>query len=118
ALNRRSAWFLFGLAFISVYREVFETILFYVALWSDGQGFWLLGGAAAGAIVLGLVAWILMRTSRRLPLGTFFSASSALIAGLAVVLTGKGVSALQEAGWIAVTPVSAPHFEWMGLYPT
>lgn len=118
ALNRRSAWFLFGLAFISVYREVFETILFYVALWSDGQGVWLLGGAASGAIVLGLVAWVLMRTSRRLPLGTFFSASSALIAVLAVVLTGKGVSALQEAGWIAVTPVSAPHFEWLGIFPT
>src|SRR3546814_10636427 len=28
ALSRQSAWFLFGLAFIVVYREVFETILF------------------------------------------------------------------------------------------
>ncbi|WP_449426475.1 FTR1 family protein [Rhodanobacter lindaniclasticus] len=35
ALNRRSAWFLFGLAFISVYREVFESILFYAALLSN-----------------------------------------------------------------------------------
>src|SRR6185503_10596591 len=31
ALSRGSAWFLFGLAFIVVYREVFETILFYAA---------------------------------------------------------------------------------------
>ena len=44
ALNRRSAWFLFGLAFISVYREVFESILFYAALWNDGQEVWLLSG--------------------------------------------------------------------------
>lgn len=118
ALTQRSAWFLFGLAFISVYREVFETILFYAALWSEGQGIWLLGGVAAGAATLGLIAWVLLRTSRRLPIGTFFSASSALIAVLTVVLTGKGIAALQEAGWVAVTIVSAPRIELFGIYPT
>lgn len=118
ALNQKSAWFLFGLAFISVYREVFETILFYAALWSEGQEIWLLGGIAAGALTLGLIAWVLMRTSRRLPIGKFFAASSALIAILAVVLAGKGVSALQEAGWVAVTTAPVPHFELLGIYPT
>ncbi len=118
ALNRKSAWFLFALAFISVYREVFETILFYAALWSEGQGIWLLAGVACGSVVLAGIAWIMLRTSRRLPIGTFFSASSALIAVLAVVLTGKGVSALQEAGWIGVSPAPVPHFELLGIYPT
>ncbi|MGB5939738.1 MAG: FTR1 family protein [Rhodanobacter sp.] len=118
ALDRRSAWFLFGLAFISVYREVFESILFYAALWNDGQEVWLLSGIAAGAAVLGLIAWVLLRTSRRLPIGTFFSASSALIAVLAVVLTGKGVAALQEAGWVAVSVAPVPHIELLGIYPT
>jgi high-affinity iron transporter len=118
ALNRRSAWFLFALAFISVYREVFETILFYAALWNDGQHGWLLGGIGVGALVLGGIAWVLMRTSRRLPLATFFMASSALIALLALVLTGKGVAALQEAGWVTVTPVSLPRIDLLGVYPT
>lgn len=118
ALNQRSAWFLFGLAFLSVYREVFETILFYAALWNDGQEIWLLGGIVAGAAVLGLIAWVLLRTSRHLPIGKFFSASSALIAVLAVVLTGKGVAALQEAGWVPVTVAPVPHIELLGLYPT
>ncbi|MFK2902855.1 FTR1 family protein [Dyella ginsengisoli] len=118
ALNRRSGWFLFGLAFISVYREVFESILFYAALWNDGQEVWLLGGIAAGASVLGVIAWALLRTSRRLPIGTFFSASSALIAVLAIVLTGKGVAALQEAGWVAVSVAPVPHIELLGIYPT
>lgn len=118
ALNRRSAWFLFGLAFISVYREVFESILFYAALWNDGQEVWLLGGIAAGAAVLGLIAWVLLRTSRRLPIGTFFSASSALIALLAIVLTGKGIAALQEAGWVTVSVAPVPHIELLGIYPT
>lgn len=118
ALNQRSAWFLFGLAFLSVYREVFETILFYAALWSEGQEVGLLGGIAAGAVVLGVIAAVLLRTSRRLPIGQFFSASSALIAVLALVLTGKGVAALQEAGWVAVTVAPVPHVELLGIYPT
>src|SRR3546814_5169125 len=37
ALSRQSAWFLFGLAFIVVYREVFEPILFYASLWPKGN---------------------------------------------------------------------------------
>ena len=63
ALSRRSAWFLFGLAFVSVYREVFETILFCIALWSEGQGTWLLLGLGAGAVALAAIAWVLLRTS-------------------------------------------------------
>jgi high-affinity iron transporter len=118
AVNQRSAWFLFGLAFISVYREVFETILFYVALWNPGEEFWLLAGIGAGAVTLGLIAWILLRTSRRLPIGKFFSASSLLIALLAIVLIGKGISALQEAGWAPVTLAPVPHIELLGVYPT
>lgn len=46
ALSRRSGWFLFLLAFV-VYREVFETVLFYAALWAQGDGLAMLGGAAA-----------------------------------------------------------------------
>ena len=118
ALNHRSAWFLFGLAFISVYREVFETILFYAALWNVGEQMWLLAGIGTGAAALALIAWILLRTSRRLPIAKFFSASSVLIAILAIVLTGKGISALQESGWVPVTLAPVPRVEVLGLYPT
>jgi high-affinity iron transporter len=118
ALERRSAWFLFALAFVSVYREVFETILFYAALWGEGRQGWLLAGIGSGAVVLAVLAWALLRTSRRLPIGTFFSASSLLIAVLAVVLTGKGVAALQEAGWIGVTVAPLPSIGLIGLSPS
>ena len=118
ALSRKSAWFLFGLAFISVYREVFETILFYAALWNEGQEIWLLGGIAVGSIALAAIAWVLLRTSRRLPIGQFFAASAALVALLSVVLTGRGISALQEAGWIALSPAPIPRIEVLGIYPT
>ncbi|TAM96247.1 MAG: iron permease, partial [Rhodanobacteraceae bacterium] len=52
------------------------------------------------------------------PIGTFFSASSVLIAVLAIVLTGKGVAVLQEAGWVAVSVAPVPHIELLGVYPT
>ena len=41
ALNKRSAIMLFVLSFVTVYREVFETVLFYAALWSEGNGIYL-----------------------------------------------------------------------------
>lgn len=119
ALSKQSAWFLFLLAFIAVYREVFETILFFAALSSEGRIGALIAGAAAGLAVLGLIAILMLRFSRRLPIAKFFSYSSALIAVLAVVLAGKGVAALQEAGLIGVTPVpGAPRFDILGIYPT
>ncbi|WP_313920738.1 FTR1 family protein [Tahibacter sp.] len=118
ALTRRSAWFLFALAFISVYREVFETILFYIALWNENNGLALLAGLVTGVVLLGVIAVVLLRYSKRLPIAQFFSWSSLLIAVLAVVLAGKGVAALQEAGWVAVQPIDGPRLALLGIYPS
>ena len=119
ALSRRSAWFLFLLAFIVVYREVFETILFFTALWSEGAGLALLSGSAVAIAILAAIAVALLRYSRRLPIAQFFSLSSILIAGLAVVLAGKGIAGLQEAGLLDSWPVSGlPRIEILGVYPT
>src|SRR3546814_2353474 len=73
ALSRRSAWFLFGLTFLVVYREVFETILFYAAIWAQGNGGAMLAGAATAASLLGLIAWAMLRYSARLPITQFFA---------------------------------------------
>jgi high-affinity iron transporter len=119
ALSKKSAWFLFLLAFIAVYREVFETILFFAALSAEGRVGAVIAGAAAGLGTLALIAVLMLRFSRRLPIAKFFSYSSLLIAVLAVVLAGKGVAALQEAGMLGVTPISwAPRLSLLGLYPT
>ncbi|MBX9706829.1 MAG: FTR1 family iron permease, partial [Caulobacteraceae bacterium] len=119
ALSGRSAWLLFLLAFVVVYREVFETILFYAAIWSQGGHVGMLAGALTAVAILAVVAWALLTYSKRLPIGQFFSLSSILMAVLSVVLVGKGVAALQEAGWIDVHPVAwIPRVEILGLYPT
>ena len=117
-MTKRSMWLLGGLAFVAVYREVFETILFYAALWSQGNGSAILAGLAAGVVTLAAIAAALLRYSRRLPIGKFFFVSSVFIAVLAVVLTGKGVAALQEAGIVGVHPIPFPRIELIGVYPS
>lgn len=119
ALSKGSAWFLFALAFVVVYREVFETILFYIALWSQGGHLAIIAGAATAALALALIGWALLSYSKRLPIAQFFSHSAILIAVLAVVLAGKGVAGLQEAGLLDIHPLSAlPRIELLGLFPT
>jgi high-affinity iron transporter len=118
ALGRQSAVMLFVLAFVTVYREVFETVLFYAALWTEGTGAYLLAGLGLGIVLLGLVAWIMLRTSTRLPIGRFFAISSGLVAVLAVVLVGKGVAALQEAGVLGITPIAGPSLDLLGIHPS
>jgi len=119
ALSKGSAWFLFSLAFVAVYREIFETILFYAALSAEGGAAPVVAGAAAGAALLALIAVLMLRYSQRLPIGKFFTYSSILIAILAVVLAGKGVAALQEAGLIGVVPLNhVPRITMIGLFPS
>jgi len=113
-----SAGFLFLLAFIAVYREIFETILFYVALAAEGNVGALVAGALSGAVLLAGIAIAMLKFSQRLPISKFFAYSSALVAVLAVVLAGKGVAALQEAGLMGVTPVDVPRISMLGLFPT
>lgn len=119
ALSKKSGVFLFGMVFVVVYREVFETILFFAALWNQGTRGSVVAGGFSAAFGLVILAWIMMRYSRRLPMTEFFKYSSWVIAVLAVILTGKAVSALQEAGYLDIT-----WFDWglriemLGLYPT
>ncbi|MDX2275032.1 MAG: cytochrome c/FTR1 family iron permease [Hyphomonadaceae bacterium] len=118
AFSRGSAWFLFLLAFVVVYREVFETILFFVALWSQGAHISMLSGAASAAVLLCLIGWALLNYSKRLPISQFFSYSALLIAILAVVLAGKGFGALQEAGLVDIHPAPTPRIDILGLFST
>jgi len=119
ALTRSSAWFLFGLAFLVVYREVFETILFYATLTAQGNGTTVVAGAVSAMAVLAVTGRVMLRYSRTLPVAAFFKYSSWLIAILAVVLAGKGVAALQEAGMIDIAPLAGvPRAPMFGIFPT
>ena len=120
ALGRGTLWGLTALSFIAVYREVFETILFYQALWvqadAPAQGM-LISGLGTGMVVLAVLSWLILRYSTRLPLRQFFSATGIFMFALAVIFAGKGIAAMQEAGKLPLDPISFPRIDLLGIYP-
>ncbi len=122
ALTRGSALALASVAFLAVYREGFETVLFYKALAvSGGAGAWApVGlGILVGAAVLSVVYVAISRFGVRLPLKPLFGVTSALLYYMAFVFAGKGIAELQESGTMGITPVAwAPRIPAMGIYPT
>jgi len=120
ALTSGTLWTLTGLSFIAVYREAFETILFYQALWAQtgetGQTM-ALSGFLSAVGVLAVVGWLIMRYSVRLPLRQFFSITGGLMFVLAIIFAGKGIAALQEAGIIIYSPVNFIRIDILGIYP-
>ncbi len=122
ALSSGSALALASVAFLAVYREGFETVLFYKALVvAGGAGGWLpiLAGILVGAVVLAVVYLLVNRFGVRLPLKPFFTVTSAFLYYMAFVFAGKAVAELQASGVIGTTPVGwAPRVPMLGIYPT
>jgi high-affinity iron transporter len=119
SLGRQSLLLLSALAFLAVYREAAETVLFTQALLLDagGQRAQVLGGAALGILGAVAVAWVMARSARRLPLGPFFAISSLLLCALAIAFVGSGIHALVASGYLAPRPVRFPEVPWMGIHP-
>ena len=110
-----------GLAFVAVYRECFETVLFYQALAAQAGPAGarpIAAGIAAGIVLLAILAALVFRFGRRLPLRAFFAASSGLLYALCIVLAGHGIAALQEAAWLPITIAPGPRIDWLGIHPT
>lgn len=120
ALTARTLWTLALVSFLAVYREIFEIILFYQALWaqvnveSHNAVFY---GAGLAIILLALTIWLIFKFGMRLPIKQFFSISAILLITLAFIFTGKGIAALQEAGSVAMSPVPGPTIDILGIYP-
>jgi high-affinity iron transporter len=85
--------------FTAVYREGFETALFYQALLSFGPGLgvWVAAGLAAGVVALAAVSWMIFRLGRRVPVKAFLSAAVVLLMATSVAFLGNAVRSLQEA---------------------
>ncbi len=121
ALGKRTLWAMAGISFLAIYRELFEIILFYETLWvqvgPEGR-LAVLGGIGSAAVLLALLGWLILKYSVRLPIGPFFSATSGLLALMAVVFAGNGMAALQEAGVINSTLVHFVSVPLLGVHPT
>jgi high-affinity iron transporter len=120
AVTSGALWSFAIVSFLAVYREIFEVILFYQALWAQVDTTAhnaVLGGAVAGAALLAVITVLINRFGMRLPLSKFFTITAYLMIALAFVFAGKGVAALQEAGRIPMDPVNFPRIELLGIYP-
>lgn len=121
ALDRGSMLALAFAAFLAVYREGAETVLFYNALAAghDGRAGAIGAGILAAAAALALLYVLLRTASVRLPFGLFFGGTAILLYALAVVFAGQGMLELQSAGVVAATPANGvPTVPVLGLFPT
>lgn len=121
ALEKKTLWALALISFFAVYREIFETVLFYQALWAqtnDSTRPALWSGMLAAVLTLLVTGWGLFRFGIRLPLNSFFSGTSLLLAIMAVIFAGQGVASLQEAGLVETSPVNFIALPMLGVLPT
>ncbi|MGH7822964.1 MAG: FTR1 family iron permease, partial [Candidatus Binatia bacterium] len=123
----RGALLGFGfLSFVVVFREGFETVLFYEALsarasGASGQSL-LLGGFATGLALLSAFYVLFLRIGPRIPMRPFFAVTGALLYLMAFKFAGAGVFELQVAQVLSQTPIarfpdSLALREWLGVYP-
>ena len=108
-------------AFLAVYREGAEVILFYQALFnnssSDVEMIW--AGFVAGCVVVAILFFALQMGVLRIPLKPFFLFTSVLMYLLAVTFAGGGIRELQEGGVFGQTPLEfVPTIDVLGIYPT
>lgn len=121
ALSSGSGMALTAVAFLAVYREGFETILFYKALFMSGEasGVPVIAGLAVGSVALVAVYFLINQLGLRVAMKPFFAVTGAMLYYMAFVFAGKGVAELQGAGIVPLTVIeSAPRVPMLGIYPT
>jgi high-affinity iron transporter len=118
-LSSGRVWSFAGIAFLAVYRECAETILFTEALLIESVGnTWpVFAGALAGLAGVVLVAVAIRNAFQRLPLPIFFGASGFLLSLLAVAFAGSSISAFVAAGYLTPRPIAFPSFPLLGIHP-
>jgi high-affinity iron transporter len=121
SIGRGSLFSLAFAAFLAVFREGAEVILFYQALLAQTETFvnmiWL--GLGVGLALLVIVYIVIRALSFRLPLKPFFLGTSALLFLMSVTFLGNGIKELQEGNAIGVTPLPfSGSVDILGIYPT
>jgi len=120
-LSARRIFGLTGISFFAVYREAFELVLFYQALWMQNENNHgsILWGLGLGLGFLGVATYAILKLGLKLPLKYFLSATGTLLYVMAFIFAGNGVKELQAAQWLSTTPTSIPQaVPMLGIYPT
>ena len=96
-----------ALAFFTVYREGFETVLFYQAMLSFARymELYVVAGMIIGLAVIIGVAILINKLGRRLPLRVLFALTMGIGAYMSIAFMGNAVRELQELGVVPTTPL-------------
>ena len=93
------------LSFFTVYREGFETVLFYQAMLSFAKymEWYVIGGLVIGLAVIVATALLVRKLGKRLPLKVLFALTMGIGAYMSIAFIGNAVREFQELGYISTT---------------
>ena len=103
SVERNSAFALAFTAFLSVFREGAEVVLFYQPMLSEGNPGMVWAGFGAGCVLLVFVYLAITKLSIKLPIKVFFTATSILMAVMCVSFLGSGIKELAEGNVFDLT---------------
>lgn len=93
------------LSFFTVYREGFETVLFYQALFSYAKYMesYALAGLVGGLCVIVGVVFIIRKLGKKLPLRVLFGVTMGVGAYMSITFLGNAIREFQELGYVSTT---------------
>ena len=102
-VEKRSSFTLAFTAFLSVFREGAEVVLFYQPMLQEGNAGMVWAGFGAGVVILVFVYLAITKLSVKLPIKVFFTATSILMAVMCVSFLGSGIKELAEGNLFDLT---------------
>ena len=122
SVEQGSAFALAFTAFLSVFREGAEVVLFYQPMLSEGNPGMVWAGFGVGCVLLVFVYLAITRLSIKLPIKVFFTATSILMAVMCVSFLGSGIKELAEGNVfdLALRVPGVPEndvIQIFGIYP-
>jgi high-affinity iron transporter len=115
------------LSFFTVYREGFETVLFYQAMLSFAKymEWYVVAGLVIGLAVIVGTAIVVRKLGRRLPLKVLFALTMGIGAYMSIAFMGNAIREFQELGYISTTHLigTVPRLDinlaaMTGIHPT
>jgi high-affinity iron transporter len=115
------------LSFFTVYREGFETVLFYQAMLSFAKymEWYVAAGMIAGLAVIVGTAFVVRKLGKRLPLRVLFALTMGIGAYMSIAFMGNAIREFQEVGYIPTTHLigTVPRLDinlatMTGIHPT
>ncbi|MFL6453893.1 MAG: FTR1 family protein [Nitrososphaeraceae archaeon] len=93
------------LSFFTVYREGFETVLFYQAMLSFAKymEFYVIAGLVLGLAIIVGVVFLIRKLGKKLPLRVLFGLTMGIGAYMSIAFMGNTIRSFQEAGYIPTT---------------